>query len=167
MSELTGEFSRAELLLGWTVAAMRATNVILDGRRGLNGQKRFDWANEVKGALGEMAAASGFNLAWTGPNKRGRPDVGDLLEVRSVLEPHHRLVIQLNEPDEKPDVPFVLIDLSALPAWRVVGWMRAGDCKRPDWQQDPLGGRPAFWVPREQLRDPAELRQYCHQRELP
>jgi hypothetical protein len=164
---IEGQFSRAELLIAWTVAAMRATNVICDGRRGLNGQQRFDWANEVKGAIGELAASEGFNLAWTGPHERGCPDVGGCIEARAVLDPAHRLILQLEEPDQKPDVPFVLVDLSTLPRWRIVGWIMGKDAKRDDWRDDPVGGRPAYWVPRQELRDPMELRELCQRGELP
>jgi len=154
---IEGKFTPAEMKHGWEEAGMRAIRVIFEGRseHGVNGQKPFDWKNEIIGAVGELAVSLGLNLAWTGMHGRKSLDVGGFIEVRAVIEAHKRLLIYLNEPIDRSDTPFVLVDLSKLPHWCIVGWMLGKECHREEWKYN--SERPCYLVPRDVLQDPELL----------
>lgn len=105
---------------------------------------------EWMGMLGEMAVAKYTNRFWTSAGGDiGCPDTGDY-EVRTVGGENYRLILHRDDHD---DMPYVLAWVSRvrLPFVILKGFLFARDGKRQEWWQDPNTGRPAFFVPNENL----------------
>jgi hypothetical protein len=102
-----------------------------------------------------MALAKYLCMFWSGAAEHFKSDVG-LIEVRSSNNPQARLIIH---PSDTSAAIFVLVSATHKPLiYSIVGWIRCGDGKKQKYWQDPTGrNRPAYFVPRDQLRSPAEL----------
>lgn len=97
-------------------------------------------------------------------------DVGGLVQVRSVTNRDHCLILH---PSDEDAVPFVLV-LVKPPEFVLLGWLLAIDGKRKEYWRDPTGrGRHAFFVPPNQgiwhpptpLRPMDELREHLRRQE--
>ncbi len=115
------------------------------------------WGIDIEGAIVEFALAKALGRFWIPIATEGHPgdipgDIG-LLQVRSTKHERGRLIIHEEDPDE---AEFALA-LGPYPAGArgmrviLVGSKKAKDAKRADWWDDPLGGRPAFFVPQVEL----------------
>lgn len=108
------------------------------------------------GVAGEIAVAKALNLYWSGNIGVAAPDVGLNIQVRTVATPNRRLIVHRADPD---DAPFVLVYPTDSPQrFQLVGYLFGRDAKNDRWWDDPQGGRPAFFVPVNQLRPIEELR---------
>ena len=114
------------------------------------------------GCTGECAVAKYFNLYWPPAiGEFGGVDVGGILQVRASARSDRRLMLHRTDHD---DMPFVLALSHALPDVMLRGWAYAREGKRPDFWEDPLGWRPAYFVPHEVLRPIDELMEVVHDR---
>lgn len=127
--------------------------------------------NHTLGALGELVVARYLGIPWSESvdTFTRELDVGRF-EVRTRSTPEAELIIRPRDPDARvyvlvvpePDSPaswYLLRRERRWPAaWRVAGWKVARDGKRQEWQRDPGGRLPAFFVPQTALRFPDELR---------
>lgn len=117
-----------------------------------------DWIDHIEGALGELAVAKWLDRFWSGRlGKMKAADVGPY-DVRTAIRKdrpaRYRLIIRETDPEDRP---FVLV-IGRNGSYEIVGWIYAGNGKKPDYWQDPTGERdPAFFVPRSALWDPARL----------
>jgi hypothetical protein len=108
------------------------------------------WTEQIDGFQSEEAVASWFGIY---PNMRiGKtrkengetfPDVGPF-DVRSTRHLDGRLILHDDDPDSRP---FILVTGTAPYDLHMRGWIRARDGKLKKYESDPVGGRPAFWVP--------------------
>ena len=117
----------------------------------LYGLGREEWLSHIWGALGECAVAKATGTYWgptDGPD-RHRPDVGTAFHVRTVKRAHYRLMLHPDDPDEGV---YVLVACQGLPRFEIVGQCVGRDGKREEYWEDPVGGRPAYFVPHRILR---------------
>lgn len=150
----------AELQIAHVVAGQRWLQCLkmgLGGKYGAPEDNSQSDAISLQGAVGEMAVAKCLNLYWAGSLgefARGK-DVGDCVDVRSVTKSSHSLILH---PADKDDTPYILVELSKPSEATLVGWVYGVDGKNPLYWADPSGkGRPAFFVPRKDLRPISEL----------
>ena len=109
------------------------------------------------GATGEVAAAVHFGLESylfsEQTARRGSADLPGDIEVKTRSRHKYDLIVQ---KDESPDKRIVLVTIESN---KVIlqGWCVAGDVMDEKYWADPAGGRPAYFVPKEGLRDIYEL----------
>lgn len=126
-------------------------------RRGKHGVSSFATEPDRIGTVGELAVAKALNLWWSGLAKRGEPDVGGCVEVRTVSKPTYRLLVHKNDPD---DLPFVLVAPKKQGGRKYVlrGWIMGGEAKREAWWQKLRGDRKhCYAVPHDELRPMSEI----------
>lgn len=122
--------------------------------RGPSKQERTP-VNHVRGCHTEIAAARALNLYWEPTDKyqHGRRDVGELLEVRSTVLPHGRLIVK---PGAVDDDPYVLVRENAIGDYDVLGWRFARAAKQ--YPLETRYGDAAHYVPQEDLHQLGALR---------
>lgn len=103
-------------------------------------------------AVGAEIAAAKFANVWpaafasVGSDNNGE-DVGGA-QIRSTRHETGRLLIH---PEDRDEQIFVLV-IGALPTYRLVGWMRASDAKRPEWwDEEKMWRCPCWAVPQDAL----------------
>jgi hypothetical protein len=116
----------------------------------------------VMGASGEAVVAKWLGIPWDGGGlqieRRHDGDVGRL-EVRTVLR--HDYPLRLHDND-KPERVYVLVTGEG-PRFVIQGYLKGANGQRPEWFHDrppPVGkatGRPAYWVPQQNLNHDLEL----------
>ncbi len=145
-----------ELELACSVGMRRHLEACRSGRPNLYGLKNATFhdglAAHIDGACGEMAFAKARNLYWDGSVNtfQAGGDVG-LVQVRTRRAMHYDLIVRDNARDEDWYV-LVLGSLNLGPTFRVVGAIRAGDAKQPQWRRDHGGHGAAYFVPQAALR---------------
>ena len=109
------------------------------------------------GATWEVAAAVHFGLESylfsEQTARRGSADLPGDIEVKTRSRHKYDLIVQ---KDERPDKRIVLVTIESN---KVIlqGWCVAGDVMDEKYWADPAGWRPAYFVPKEGLRDIYEL----------
>lgn len=115
------------------------------------------WEPDFFACQGEMAVAKCLNLFWSGSvGDFGAVDVGGLVQVRTRRKKWHQLILHKEDSDNEP---FVLVCAHESPKFMLCGWIFGKDGKLDKFWSDPAGGRPAYFVPQEQLRPISELRE--------
>lgn len=143
------ELSWTELRLAVLMGGDRNIRTINDGRHRGGGQPEEDgWTDHITGAIAELAVAKAFNLY---PSLGAKPDTveGDAgrFQVRSTTRLSGSLILQTYDGD---DECFVLV-VGRPPCLDIVGWIRGGDGKRPEWWRTDVR-YPAYFVPQAALR---------------
>lgn len=113
----------------------------------------------VRGAQCEFACSVGLNLFWRPFFEviTGLKDVGDMVQVRSTVLSHGRLIVK---PADKSCDPFVLVRQEGR-LHSLVGWLNAGDAKQlVELNSDH--GDPAHFVGQHLLLDLAALKRAVH-----
>lgn len=147
-------------LAAWT-GLRRSLSRLQNGTRdkyGAAGPGNGGFDMDVYGAVVEFAVAQHFNLHWRGRVGVVRAiDVGGCIEAKSARRDGDCLLLHPESPD---DLPFVLGVIRTLPVVELRGWILARDGKLDKFWQDPIGGRPAFFVPQAALQPMANLGVY-------
>jgi hypothetical protein len=133
-------------------SAMQRLNHATTYRRTL--VKRLE--EEVVGACGEIAVGK-YADKWFVPSVNTFHRVPDCLgdvEVRAtaIVDSGH-LIVRDNDSDERRFV-LALVDGQRV---LLAGWAYGHEAKRPEWLRDPHSQRPAWFVPRDALRNICEL----------
>lgn len=116
-------------------------------RKAAYGLKGVGWNEGMVGALGEAAVAMYYNVYWSGSiGNLAASDVGRL-QVRTRTEDWHNLILHDRDKD---DDHFVQVYYDA-PRFVIAGWIKAKDGKQKKFWKDPAGGRPAYFIPKEEL----------------
>lgn len=147
-SEVNVILNSAEILLGAQVGIMRQIYNLKKGyneRYGANSKNA--WQNHIEGALGELAVAKTLGIYY--PVQVGDLGAGDIgkLEVRTT--PYANGSLRLHRADKDGRVFVLVTGLNG--AYKVRGWMLAKLGKDECWWGEMVKGRPAFWVPQDQL----------------
>jgi hypothetical protein len=123
----------------------------LKGRN--NGPAHGDTALRLHliGAAGEMAVAALLDMEHflyqeTRPN-RNFSDLPPNIEIKTRSRHYYDLVVQL---DERPDKILVLVTIENRQTF-VHGWIKSEDAMQKQWKQEYVKGRPAFFIPKDQL----------------
>lgn len=156
------KLSDSEVALACLIGAMRQIQC-LGGKHnhGFEEDERKGLGVAIEGAAGEIAAACVVNRYYSAPvgTFQEGGDIGDW-QVRTRIarfdDPEQGLTIRKNSRDD--DVYIFVV--GECPQFRVVGWIYAGDAKRPEWETNfDKPNRPYVWlVPQESLRPLEELR---------
>lgn len=146
----------SEVLQGALGGAMRYVQNLRKQRRDKHGaEHESGWDTHINGALGEVAVAKWLGRYWDGMGALGDLHAGDVrgVQVRWRSKAWYDLILHVDDED---DLPFVLVTGDA-PKFRLHGWLLGHEGKRPCFWADPAGGRPAFFVPKADLRPMAAL----------
>lgn len=142
----------SEMMTAYHIASQRR---IMNMRKGLPGkygapEKEGSEELDIVSTRGEMAVAKGLNLYWSGSvGDYGAVDVGGLIEVRTRTKSWHSLIVHEQDRDW---APYVLVDASCTPDFRLVGWLYGRDGKKDSYWSDPSKkNRPAFFVDQKDL----------------
>jgi hypothetical protein len=116
--------------------------------------------HHLLGAAGEMAAASYLGLKQflyqETEARRGSYDLPPNIDVKTRSRHCYDLICQL---DESPGKVLVLVTIESR-ITLVHGWIKSEDAMQEKWKKDPAKGRPAYFVPKENL-SPIELLKEC------
>ncbi len=116
--------------------------------------------HHLLGAAGEMAAASYLGLKQflyqETEARRGSYDLPPNIDVKTRSRHYYDLICQL---DESPGKVLVLVTIESR-ITLVHGWIKSEDAMQEKWKKDPAKGRPAYFVPKENL-SPIELLKEC------
>lgn len=107
------------------------------------------WQRHIAGALAEAALAKYLDVYWSGKGVLRGLDVGNY-DVRSSEEHNRRLILHEADPDDR----IFWFVTGNNEVFQIHGWIYGHEGKQPEYWSDPQKtGRPAFFVPREALRN--------------
>lgn len=140
----------------------RTRNITQRSANRVDGLVRKDsLANDIDGALGEIAVSVGYNEPWTNAilsiekwllSRDNLPDVGRW-EVKSTRRQSGCLLLQTHA---RPDAPYVLALLSDLPSVKLAGWLYGWEVQQAKhWRTDVP--KSCFMAPQRDLRPMGEL----------
>jgi hypothetical protein len=143
------------------VAAVRQGSAFLRRRANKNGLVgEFDqllWHHRL-GARCEVAGKLFLNpIKWHALAKDigHLPDLGDFVDVKGRSRSDYDLVVQRDDED---DFAFLLITADRHPDYWIWGWLWGREAKQEQFWSDPKGARPAYFVSKDLLHSPDELR---------
>lgn len=123
--------------------------------------------HHLLGAAGEMAAASYLGLKQflyqETEARRGSYDLPPNIDVKTRSRHYYDLICQL---DESPDKVLVLVTIENR-ITLVHGWITSEDAMQEKWKKDPAKGRPAYFVPKDNLSPIGQLKECLNVRTLP
>jgi len=106
--------------------------------------------DDLYGAIGEYAVARHLGLqpdfGTPPPGIRNAADLPGNIEVKTARNHNHRLIVQY---DDDPTKRFVLVTVAQTVLIR--GWITGTDAMRDTYRDDPVGGRPAYFIPVDAL----------------
>jgi len=139
------------MLLAAQAGIMRQVENCKIGREPYHGAgSGNDWQLHIEGCLGEFALAKYLGVHWSGKGKLRDPDVGEV-DVRTGARDSHRLILHDDDPDDR--VFWLLCGVNG--NYTVKGWITGLDGKKKVYWSDPVGGRPAYFIPQSALNKPA------------
>lgn len=106
-----------------------------------------DWQLHIEGCLGEFALAKYLNVWWGGKGKKRGTDVF-VYDVRTTPSHNNDLIMHPNDPDDR--VFWLVTGRNG--SYRVQGWIKAEDGKKPEYWKEHVKNRPAFFVPQSALK---------------
>lgn len=153
------ELHGKEFLMAAHAGLMRQVENLRKGRRHKHAATEADgWNLHIDGCIGEVIVAKWLDVYWT-PGTLGKSDIDRCgIEVRTSRHDNPHLILH---DDDLDDQPYVLVWLSGCYGY-VCGWMLGKDGKDAKFWKEVLGTKPlrnpAFFVPRNELRQASELR---------
>jgi len=106
------------------------------------------------GAAGEMAVAVYLGLKDELYKDeyavKGSSDLPGEIDVKTRTKHNYDLVVQLND---KPGKNYWLVTIENKEV-RLHGWLPYSECTKEEYKKDPVGGRPAYFVPKHVLNSP-------------
>lgn len=104
----------------------------------------------LQGLRAEIAVAKALNLYWSGNvGVYGAVDVGGCVDVRSISKPHHSLILH---KENAVNIPYVLAHVEGIQRVHLLGWCFGLEGMKRQYWADPVGGRPAYFVPQSALK---------------
>jgi len=141
------ELTPAEMMQGAMAGCMRQVENIKIGRVDAHGAGiDMGWQLHIEGALGEMAVAKQQGLYWAGKGAFRGDDAG-CIQVRSTTHDKGRLILHREDADH--DIFYLVTGICG--KYMVRGWIIGHEGKQEKYWTDPDTGRPAFFVPQEDL----------------
>ena len=138
----------AQMMQGAMAGVLRQVSALKNKRVGAYGSSgENDWQYHIEGCLGELAFARWVDRFWDGKiNDLSAGDVGKF-EVRTAPEDWKRLIMH----DEDIDYARFYFVTGRNGNYVVHGWILGSDAKDRKYWKDPVGGRPAYFVPKSAL----------------
>lgn len=107
------------------------------------------WGEQIEGALSEYALAKHLNVHWEGVGVAGGNDLAEE-EVRVTKLINGSLLLHPKDQDNKRY--WLLTGENG--KYTIHGYIYGKDGKQEKFWRDPVGGRPAFFVPQSALVKP-------------
>ena len=138
-----------EMQLACMVAIQRQIeNIVKKTQPAYGAGRRNDWQIMIEGCLGEMALSKMLGVYWDGKGQYGACDVGDV-DCRTSPNHEQDLILHKRDPGDR----FFCLITGARGEYVYRGGIFAREGKLEKYWGDKYNnGRPAFWVPQEQLR---------------
>lgn len=108
------------------------------------------WHWHIEGCIGEYVVSKHLGLLWKGKGEPNTPDLINGDEVRISDLHTNRLIVH---PNDAEDASFWFVTGSN-GTYRINGWIKGHKAKDQKYWADPNGGRPAYFVPLEDLESP-------------
>jgi hypothetical protein len=138
-----------EIMLAANAGVMRRVENIKRGYthkyNAPDGVPAWEWA--IEGCIAEYVVSKHLRLFWKGKGVQNTPDLSNGDDVRMSPSHANRLIIHGNDADDRY---FWFVTGSGY-EYRVHGCILGADAKRPEWWDEPIKGRPAFFVPSTHL----------------
>lgn len=106
----------------------------------------------IIGAAGELAAAKALNLPWK-PGINTFKKISDLakdIEIRTRTKSDYDLIVRRDDSNNRK---YILVYQQDKLNYEVVGWISGMDAKQEKWLKRYGGRTPAFFIPKEELKD--------------
>jgi len=140
----------SEMLLAANAGIMRHIENIKRGVQPSYGAgDKNDWQLDIEGAMGEFVLAKHLGVFWYGKGKMRGDDAGHF-QVRTSQRIDADLILHPRDEDEK--TYWLITGVNG--TYEIRGYLKAKDGKKQKWWRDPVGGRPAFFVPQSELIKP-------------
>lgn len=121
----------------------------LKNAHGLDGDWRKTLLADIDGSAAEKAYCLFRGIRWTGGvNTFHGADAGRATQVRHTRNPRGSLIVR--EADNQDH--FYVLMVGVPPVFRVAGFIRGRDARRPEWLKSPNDREPAWFVPQDQLK---------------
>lgn len=156
MSDIVVKLSWAEVTQAGLGGVQRQCRALYDGTPDKYGspEGKLAWGAHVLGAMAEKAVCRYYDFYWDPTVGLLNEDDAGPLQVRSIDDPGHRLILH---PDDKDWKVFILV-YTAPPRFTMKGWIMAEHGKREEyWEKVNDHRAPAFFVPQRVLRPMTEL----------
>jgi hypothetical protein len=149
------DLTREEVAIGLMIGGnrmIRATFRRVEAGHGFNGDP---WDVDVEGACAEIAAYKSVGRYWSPSISKLKEEGGDggPWDVRRRSEEWHDHLIRDNDPQDRPHI----LVIGRAPRFWVVGWLWGHEARRDEWRKSYGGREMAWFVPKGELRDMAEL----------
>ena len=136
------------------VGLNRQLSSMRKGRRDAHGFDGTGWSEHIEGACGELAVSKHLGRYWDGSiDTFKNADLGEKIQVRTSHNHSYKLLVRPNDDDNHA---YVLVT-GRCPNYRIWGYIIGRDAKIDEYIDAPLGRPPAYFVPKEKLRDVNEL----------
>lgn len=157
------ELEQSEMMMAAYIGAWRRTNAIARGATDIDHPCEAPFENDIVGAQSELAVARHLNLYWTGMVSKHRRDVGDLIEVRHITEPHHRLIVRdRDEQHGNIQQPFVCV-FAKDNKFEMMGWLFGVEVKVEKNKERPNGGSECYMVRANELHPMNRLKKWVRE----
>ena len=151
------------------VAALRQGSAFLKHRSPANGLAadfEVSLAHHRLGARCEAAGKIYLNpITWHALAERIKnlPDLGAFIDVKGRPRDTNDLIVQKDANDQ---FAYLFISAEHHPDYHIFGWAWGYEAKQQRFWRDPAGGRPAYFMPNEELpHSPDELRALIHDKQ--
>lgn len=106
--------------------------------------------DEVIGACGEAAYCKLTGSYWDAAVNtfHGKPDADGRVEIRTTVRDDGCLIIRDNDATDR----WYVLVTGEPPTMTVQGWIRGAAARRPEFERNPHGHRPSWFVPQDQLK---------------
>lgn len=148
MSAIVVTLTIAEILEAALAGSMRHTENLRDRRRLASHGKATgnDWQTHIEGACAERALAKHLGRYWSGKGDWLEADIGTDIECRHSQDGQ---CLILHDSDFDDRTAWFLTGFNGV--YLIHGWIKVEDGKKREFFRDPGTGRPAYFVPRQEL----------------
>jgi hypothetical protein len=110
---------------------------------------------DILGCLAEIATAKGLNMYWTGRFEIHSPDVGGMIEVKSIDSNKKNLIVHLKSKNSAHIS--VLTLLHDVRTAEILGWIKTEDGRKEQYLFEGRPGHQIYLVPQNDLNPISEL----------
>lgn len=110
------------------------------------------YKNELVGVIAECAYCKWRNIYQSKDLDvfHTKTDTTDGVEIRSITSMDHCLIVRNDDPDERK---YILVYVNRNAECQMIGWIRGIEAKKKQWERNPGGKRPSWFVPMQELNE--------------